>query len=445
MPSISRHPVEIDIDWHAVGRLLEAGQYEQVVDLLDLSGQTGARTEHPLLLPALAAVRQICLACRQCHADIEWHRQAGVDAARREGQLRQNAQSILNWLGGQELSALPAGPEAPSPRPAELPETKPPPLVVRWLHNLVQSVKSFFIFERAEPVTSIEELTPTERRETPAPLDLGQPLAPTAISPPPPEPPRPSPAYTLMTYFLGAFRVYQQDHQLDEWNGLKGQAILKYLLAHRTTPVAKDVLMDLFWPDIEPEAARRNLHQAVYSLRQTLRRRDPDVQYIHFENNQYFLNPELSVWIDVEEFETQLQTGRRFEAAGQPAEAMREYAAAVSLYQGDFLAEDLYEDWPRSQRERLRTHFLEIASRLSDYQYQQGEYPAAISLCQQILTLDNCFEEAHRRLMHCYLAQGQRHLAIRQFHTCVQALAEELDVPPAEETRVLYESITART
>ena len=247
-----------------------------------------------------------------------------------------------------------------------------------------------------------------------------------------------------MVYFLGAFRVFQHDQQLDEWNGFKGQAILKYLVAQRGASVAKDVLMDLFWADVEPEAARRNLHQAVYSLRQTLRRRDPNVQYIQFEHNQYSLNPALQVWVDVEEFEQQVQAGRRLETSGQLAEAMRAYAAAVSLYAGDFLAEDLYEDRPRPRRQQLRMLFLETANRLSDEYYHQAEHTAAIALCQQMLALDNCLEEAHRRLMQIYLAQGQRHLAIRQYHLCTQALAEELDVPPAEETRALYEQIIAQ-
>ena len=203
--------------------------------------------------------------------------------------------------------------------------------------------------------------------------------------------------------------------------------------------------MDIFWPDTEPEAARRNLHQAIYSLRQTLRRRAPRIHHIQFENNQYLLNPALNLWIDVEGFQSHVQSGRRLEAAGQRAAAMTDYSTAEGLYQGDFLEEDIYDDWPRPRRERLRTIYLDIADRLSEYYRQLGEYAATIALCQKVLTLDNCVEEAHCRLMRCFLAQGQRHLAIRQYHTCVQALAKELDVPPADETRKLYASISTNS
>jgi DNA-binding SARP family transcriptional activator len=79
---------------------------------------------------------------------------------------------------------------------------------------------------------------------------------------------------------------------------------------------------------------------------------------------------------------------------------------------------------------------------LSEYYVQQAEYTAAIALCRKVLAQDNCYEEAHRRLMQCYLAQGQRHLAVRQYQTCMQALREELDLTPSEETVALYRCIT---
>jgi DNA-binding SARP family transcriptional activator len=248
---------------------------------------------------------------------------------------------------------------------------------------------------------------------------------------------------SLVIYCLGPFRVYQNDQLITDWSSLKGQCILKYLATHRERPVAKDLLMDHFWRDARPEAARRNLHQAIYSLRQTLRRGQPGFQHIRFENDCYLLNPEMDIWLDFEEFEKHVQAGRRLEATGQLAEAMVEYGIAEGLYQGDFLAEDLYEDWPSLRREHIRNMYLDIADRLSEYYVQQGEHTAAVALCQKILARDNCYEGAHRRLMRCYLAQGQRHLAVRQYQTCVEALRAELDLTSSEETVALYRHITS--
>jgi DNA-binding SARP family transcriptional activator len=248
-------------------------------------------------------------------------------------------------------------------------------------------------------------------------------------------------ALSLVVYCLGTFRVYQGDRLITDWNGQKGKSIFKYLLAHRETPVAKEILMDLFWPGVDPESARRSLHQAIYSLRQALRRGNPDFSHVYFENDCYLLNPEMALWVDRVEFEKHLQAGRRLEAANQITEAIVEYGIAESLYQGDYLEEDLYEDWPAVEREHLRRTYCELADRLSEHYVRNGEYNAAIALCQKILERDNCHEPAYRRLMRCYLAQGQRHLAIRQYQTCVELLQEELEIGPSEETEALVQRI----
>ena len=247
---------------------------------------------------------------------------------------------------------------------------------------------------------------------------------------------------SLIIYYLGSFQVCQNGQLISDWNGSKGRSIFKYLLAHRETPTAKDILMDIFWPEADPDAARHNLHQAIHSLRKTLRQGHSNFELILFENDSYLLNPELDIWLDYIEFESHAQIGQRLEAAGQLAEAVVEYRMATELYRGDFLEEDLYEDWPNAQREHLRQIYLELVDQLSETYLQQGKYPETIALCQKMLAQDNCHEEAHRRLMRCYQIQGQRHLAVRQYQLCVQALRIELDVSPLPETQKLYEQIT---
>ncbi|UCC52617.1 MAG: winged helix-turn-helix domain-containing protein, partial [Anaerolineaceae bacterium] len=237
------------------------------------------------------------------------------------------------------------------------------------------------------------------------------------------------------------FRVYQDDQLITSWSGLKGQSILKYLIAHHARPISKDMLMEVFWPDADPKSARRNLHQAIYSLRQILRGEQPDFQHVRFEDGFYYLNPMMDIWLDFVEFESQVQTGLQFEAAGQSAAAIKAYGAAEGLYLGDFMDEDIYERWPEVQRENLRNKYLEITDRLAQYYMEQGEFIAGAALSRKLLSKDNCHEGAHRRLMQCYMAQGQRHLAVRQYQTCIQTLQEELDIGPSEETTALYRRI----
>jgi DNA-binding SARP family transcriptional activator len=235
--------------------------------------------------------------------------------------------------------------------------------------------------------------------------------------------------------------VYYGERLIEKWRGLKCKHIFKYLVTHREQLTHREILMELFWRDAPPDAARRNLYQAIYHLRNTLRSGDPDFDPIVSENNGYSFNPDLEIWLDSEAFLTHYQAGLQLEGKGRTHEAVQEYAKADSLYAGEYMAEDRYEDWPLEHRENLKHEHLAILAKLSQYYFAQGQISACIAFCQKILAEDKCREDAHRRLMRCYIRQGQRHLALRQYQICVEALRQELDVPPMPATTELYQHI----
>jgi len=246
---------------------------------------------------------------------------------------------------------------------------------------------------------------------------------------------------SLVIYFLGSFRVYHDNQLVSEWKSLKGLSILKYLLANHDKRVTKDTLMDIFWPDAPPESARRNLHQAIYSLRQTLIEIRPDFQHILYEADTYILNPELTTWIDYSEFDQHFHVGRQLESTGDMRAAMDAYAISEELYGGDFLEEELYETWMIPKRQVYQNCYVFVTNRLSDHFWRRGDLSTAVTYCRKLLTKDNCHEETHRRLIQCYMAQGQLQLAIRQYFTCVNYLQDELSVDPSPETNALYDHL----
>jgi DNA-binding SARP family transcriptional activator len=422
------------VDPRKAAELLEAGRYEHLARLLDEAQAANRSADWPVLADILAAARRICLACGKCRSEVGWHRQASAEADERERELRRELQTILELIGGygrgKDLQVREDSPDTPTLRavPAQTRDARS-----SERQNLWQRLQVFLRRRsrqrppgRAPPTHS----PPASPRTSTAP-------EPHEVTSPVQRPP------SLVFYLLGPLRVYQNDHLIAEWSSLKGLSILKYMAAHRDRPVARDVLMDLFWSDADPDAARRNLHQAIYSLRETLRRGHLDFQHIRFEDGRYSLSPDMNIWIDSEEFEAHVRIGQRLEASGRFAEAAGEYGVAEALYQGDFLEEEPYEDWPSLPRAHFRNLYLNIGDRLSDYYIQHGEFAAAVALCRKVLAQDSCYEEAHRGLMRCYIAQGQRHLAVRQYQTCVQALKGELDLAPSEETLALYRHITS--
>jgi DNA-binding SARP family transcriptional activator len=93
------------------------------------------------------------------------------------------------------------------------------------------------------------------------------------------------------------------------------------------------------------------------------------------------------------------------------------------------------------QRQSLQADYLNLLNRLSHYYLGQKEHDSCVTMCDKFLAVDPCREEAHRRLMRCYVRRGQRYLALRQYQLCVETLQEEVDVSPTSATTALYEQI----
>jgi DNA-binding SARP family transcriptional activator len=195
--------------------------------------------------------------------------------------------------------------------------------------------------------------------------------------------------------------------------------------------------MELIWPGSGAEAARRNLHQAVYSLRQTLRRGRGEARHVCFADDCYFLDPNLSLWLDFEEFERKAERGELLDREGRSPEALAELADAERLYGGDLFEDRPYDEWTMAERERLKALRHRVVSWLSDRHAERGDHRTVIELCQKLLAEDPCDEASHRRLIASRLAQGRRDLAAQQLKACEQVLRDELGVEPSAELEAL--------
>jgi DNA-binding SARP family transcriptional activator len=114
----------------------------------------------------------------------------------------------------------------------------------------------------------------------------------------------------------------------------------------------------------------------------------------------------------------------------------------VEEYRGDLL-DGWYQDWCLYERERLQHLYLAMLDKLMDHCEVQGAYENGLAFGQQILQYDRARERTHRRLMRLHYLAGDRTSALRQYRKCATILQEELDVKPADSTRLVYEMIRA--
>jgi DNA-binding SARP family transcriptional activator len=431
--------------------LLDAGQYEHLAEVLHQVQLAYDEKGDAIPAHVLVLARRICLACSQSQAEADWHQQACQEATQREDKLRQQLSTLLDLVSERDLPAIPGEWDlVPAAAPAVLGPPGP---------ELSESTESLSLWQRIQgmlrwrlgpqsPSEVVSEISADSAHAFPGRAtevtDL-PPLRPKreAVTSPPTktEKQKESDPPSLVVYCLGPFRVYQDDQPVDDWPSSKGKAIFKYLVTHRERPVVKEVLMELFWPGAHPDAARNNLNVAIYGLRQALRKERPSFSHVLFQDDCYLLNPDLQIWTDVDQFTARCKAAQEMEQHADQVAAMHEYHAAEVLYEGEFFEEDRYEDWVLPRRQRLQEEYLSLLDRLSLHCLEQEDYSACATLCRQMLTVDPCHEEAHRRLMHCYNRQGQPYLALRQYHLCREKLIEELDVPPTQATTDLYELV----
>jgi DNA-binding SARP family transcriptional activator len=258
-----------------------------------------------------------------------------------------------------------------------------------------------------------------------------------------PRPTHPPNDVDIAVHVLGPFRLALAGHVVETSNAGKSLRVLKYLLSHRDRPVPKDVLIDLFWPELDVDSAGRSLHQAIYTLRKTLRIGADDAQHVVFENGAYLINPKLSVWCDLDVFESSAEAGRVAEMEGRMVEAIADFSCAERCYRGDYLADSPYEEWAIGDRERLRLQYVDVANRLADLLFDSDDVDAAVAVSQKLLRHEPCDDATHRRLIRCYGLIGQRNLVIRQYLAYVACAKRLYGLGPSPETTALYRSLIA--
>jgi DNA-binding SARP family transcriptional activator len=230
---------------------------------------------------------------------------------------------------------------------------------------------------------------------------------------------------------------------VDTVSSRRTRNVLAYLLTHRESPVPRDVLMDVFWGNSQPEAARNSVHVALSGVRRALRATGPE-PLLERRHDTYRFADRLDVWVDVEAFEQAARQGRRAEGAGDSAGALAAYERAGQLYDGDFLADDPYAPWAGEVRETLRAQANDVACRQVALYGRLGDDSSAVLVGRRVLAGDPCNEPVHRQLMVSYARSGQRHLALLQYQRCREALWSTFRIQPAIETTVLYESLRGR-
>ncbi len=247
--------------------------------------------------------------------------------------------------------------------------------------------------------------------------------------------------YDIEASFFGEFRTTIAGRQIRHWASRKGKSIWAFLLYNDSKPIFREALLEMFWPKVFPESARNCLNVTIHHIRQKIQGTGIRKDVVLFSNDCYLINPELRISSDVRHFLSHWNRSRFLQSDNRPGPAVSELELAASIYEGDFIQDEICEEWVLPQREKLREVYLEALENLSRIYSLNGKPKTAIEICSSILEKDDCREKVHRRLMLCYHRVGNRDQALRQFHKCSLILKRELEVKPSSKTIELYHKV----
>lgn len=117
-------------------------------------------------------------------------------------------------------------------------------------------------------------------------------------------------------------------------------------------------------------------------------------------------------------------------------EPVRNVPETLALLRQELLG-DWSEDWIMMEQARFRQLRLHGLEALGDLLTRDGRHAQAVVAGLEALACDPLRETAHRLLMTCYLAEGNRKEAINQFHLCARLLRDELGLDPSVEMTYL--------
>ncbi|PKM82895.1 MAG: hypothetical protein CVU89_01810 [Firmicutes bacterium HGW-Firmicutes-14] len=239
---------------------------------------------------------------------------------------------------------------------------------------------------------------------------------------------------------FGVFRVFVNGTEISpsQWKTKKAENLFKFLIINRGQH-PKERVIEAIWPESEPQLGNASLRMALTHVRKALNlNQHPDDSLI-LKRGMIYFNPQIELYGDYELFTEIAQGISEKDDSGQ--ETLNLIEQAVKLYRGDFLPDNLYDDWTANLRKQLYRLYLQVLVKQADACRRRGKLDAAIKAGRRCLELEPADELLNRMAMELLWQSGQKHQALSLYNDLAAFLAREFDTTPSAETIALYEKI----
>ena len=228
---------------------------------------------------------------------------------------------------------------------------------------------------------------------------------------------------------LGQFQLLTDGRRGITASRKGGREFLQYLVAHPHAAVARETLIDAFWPDADVETASHRLHVAASGARAALREVSSGIDPIWCSSVGYGWHRAIEIRTDAERFDECYRTG-----------SLESFEEAATIYGGDYFAGET-ADWIVRLRLGYMHKLVTMLEQLALDALARNAYRSAVEHASRLIAIDRAHEEATRAMMRALAKSGQRTLALAEYGLLRDYLNRYLGVDPTAETTELKEHI----
>ncbi|UCF69896.1 MAG: tetratricopeptide repeat protein [candidate division WOR-3 bacterium] len=252
--------------------------------------------------------------------------------------------------------------------------------------------------------------------------------------------------FDLQCRFFGKLEIKDADGRdiVPVWRTKITRELFVLFVAGHRKKYSKDQLIDTFWSDKNVRGAAHSLHVEISALRNTLKEMiQSDIgrqKIVLFEGQQYYLNPQIFVSTDVQEFE-RVASQASASLPRDRVQAKTLYLRALALYRGDF-GENITAQWCEEIRAYYRKMALDIRKNLGRMSFEDEAYEESRRFFEQALGLDDADESVHISIMRCLQALNDKEGVQEQYKKLVKTLdGLGVSVPSREATKIYQDSL----
>lgn len=245
---------------------------------------------------------------------------------------------------------------------------------------------------------------------------------------------------TIVVQMFSAFSLSYRGEKLCE-EQIRSEKILRllaYMLLNRKRDMISQELVDTLWEGEEVNNPIGTLKNLVYRLRNILKKKWMDIEFIHTINGAYRWNNDIPLVLDVELFEDYYE--RALLEMDQVVK-IKNFKEAINLYKGALLPKLYSQRWIVTMSVYCHSIYLKATKKLLKLLMWEEDYDEIEKICNKTLQIENLDEDIYIYFITAMVKQKQYKAAKEHYQKAIETLYENLGVEPSTELIEVYKEI----